>query len=93
MTNEAMRESFELWASSLGYSMTRFNAGDYVVRITNALWEAWQASRAVPIVLADDWIFKPKENVHHQNLVVGGQHMRALCKEVLVAQGYTVKES
>lgn len=47
MTDEKMREEFEVWASErLGLSTRKLSSGLYQSFGMHAAWEAWQASRA-----------------------------------------------
>ncbi|KWT12048.1 hypothetical protein CFBP3846_03660 [Pseudomonas syringae pv. avii] len=51
MSNEKIREEFEVWAeSALGLSIRRNPAGGYQSFGVYSAWEAWQAYREEPAI-------------------------------------------
>ena len=57
MSNEKMREEFEVWA--VKYNLARADWGNYQDRHVNNMWKAWQASRAalcveLPLAFSDE---------------------------------------
>jgi hypothetical protein len=59
---------------------------------TFAAWKAWQASRAVPIVLPECSEHCHDESEYRKGVVDGMENMLERAKAALIAQGYTVAD-
>ena len=47
--SEKMRDGFESWCKTLGFSIDKFDE-DYIIASTEWAWKIWQASRAALLV-------------------------------------------
>ena len=81
MSNTESRKQFEEWAKKRGLFLgpSFFRESCYADLGTQEAFEAWQASRAKPIVLPMPWI----EEVEPDVLA-----MRTICKAAIEAAGY-----
>jgi hypothetical protein len=77
------REQFEAWATSRGLpekELRPYVDGTYqTYGVVSCAWEAWQSSRAVPIVLPNAWDM----DLHPDNI-------KNKFELALESQGYTV---
>ena len=46
--SEKMRDGFESWCKTLGFSIDKFDE-DYIIASTEWAWKIWQASRAAMV--------------------------------------------
>ncbi len=90
MTNEAMREAFEAWIQSrypeypLDVELGNCGRPDsYTWTVVHQMWQAWQASRAQPIVLPQD------KDIYGMDSAV----ILDKCADAITAQGYVIKEN
>ena len=79
MNNTESRKAFEEWAVTEILKLPRDSDGFYMNITTHKAWEAWQASRAKPIVLPMPWIEEVEPDV---------LEMRTICKAAIEAAGY-----
>lgn len=43
---KAIRDEFEEWAGGWGHNVERNQDGDYVLKCTQGMWDAWQAQQS-----------------------------------------------